>query len=108
MENKFKKGLILGGLLIAATAIGYVMSSKEGQELSEELKEDFKPLAKNLKKNLHKLHDVTKEDFEGLVMTLVDEYAKKKELSGNAKNALVAALKVKWHEMEEEYSNEKI
>lgn len=106
MENKFKKGLILGGLLAAGAALGFVMS-QEGQELTEELQKDLKTLAKRLKKNLHKLEDVTKESFDELVATIVDEYAQKKELASDAKNSLTGALKAKWHEMEDEYLTEK-
>ena len=49
MENKFKKGLILGGLLAVAAAVGFAMT-KEGQGLTEELHKDLKTLAKHLKK----------------------------------------------------------
>jgi len=106
MENTFKKGLILGGLLAAAAALGFAMS-QEGQELTEELQKDLKTLAKQLKKNLHHLHDVTKDSFDELVATVVEEYAKKKELAGDAKKALTTALQAKWHEMEAEYLSDK-
>lgn len=105
MENKFKKGLILGGLLAAGAAIGFAMN-KGGQELSEELQKDLKTLAKHLKKNLHNLEDVTKESFDALVTTVVEEYAKKKKLAGDAKKALINALEEKWQEMEAEYRAE--
>lgn len=105
MENKFKKGLILGGLLAVGAAIGFAMS-KGGHELTEELQKDLKTLAKHLKKNLHELQDVNKENFDALVDTVVEEYTKKKELAGDAKKALIHALRAKWHEMEEEYLTE--
>lgn len=106
MENKFKKGLILGGLLAAGAAIGFAMS-KEGQELSEELQKDLKPLAKSLKKNLHQLQDVTKENFDNLVVTVVEKYSEKKEMAHDTKNALIKTLQAKWHEVEAEYLSEK-
>jgi BMFP domain-containing protein YqiC len=106
MENKFKKGLILGGLLAVGAAIGFAMT-QEGQELTEELQKDLKTLAKHLKKNLSQLDDVTKENFNESVAAVVEEYAKKKELAGDAKKALITALQAKWHEMEEEYLAEK-
>lgn len=106
MKNTFKKGLILGGLLAAAAALGFAMS-EEGQELTEELQKDLKTLAKQLKKNLHKLEDVTKEHFDELVTTVVEEYAQKKELAIDAKKSLISALESKWHEMEKEYLAEK-
>jgi len=106
MENKFKKGLILGGLLAVGAAVGFAMS-KEGQELTEDLQKDLKVLAKHLKKNLHQMQDVTKENFDELAATAVEEYAKKKDLAIEAKNALIKALQSKWHEMEQEYLADK-
>ncbi len=67
------------------------------------LQKDLKSLAKHLKKNLSGLQDVTKDSFNELVTTVVDEYAKKKELASDAKKTLIKALQAKWHEMEEEY-----
>lgn len=106
MENKFKKGLILGGLLAAVAALGFTMT-KEVQQLTEDLQNDLKPLAKHLKKNLHKLHDVTKENFDELVIQVVEEYTSKKELASDTKKSLILALQAKWQEMEDEYNNEK-
>jgi gas vesicle protein len=106
MKNKFKKGLILGGLLAVASAIGFAMT-KEGQELTEELQKDLKTLAKHLKKNLSELEDVTKENFNELAENVVEKYAEKHELAADVKKALINALQAKWHEMEEEYLAEK-
>ncbi len=106
MENKFKKGLLLGGLLAAGAAVGFAMT-KNGQELSEELKKDFETLSKHLKKNLGKLSDVTRESYDELVSTVVEEYAKKKELAVDAKKTLTAALRGSWSKMEEEYLADK-
>ncbi|MFA6486357.1 MAG: hypothetical protein WCT40_03255 [Candidatus Magasanikbacteria bacterium] len=102
MENKFKKGLILGGILAGAAAIGFAVS-KEGKELTEDLQKDLKSLAKHLKQKLHLVEDITKESYNGLVSTIVEEYAKTKELAIDAKDALTMALQSKWHEMEDEY-----
>jgi gas vesicle protein len=102
MENKFKKGLILGGLLAVGAAVGMVMS-KDRKGLTEELQQDLKVLAKHLKKNLHQLEDVTKEKFNELVITVVDEYAKKKELAIDAKKTLIDVLQSEWQEMDKEY-----
>ena len=102
MENKFKKGLLLGGILAVGAAVGFMMT-KEGQEMSEELQKDLKKIAKHLKKDLSHLDDVTKENFNNLVVRIVNEYADKKDLLSHDKNALIAALEDKWHEMEVEY-----
>lgn len=106
MKNTFKKGMILGGILAAGAAIGFAMT-KGGKELGEDLQKDLKAIAKHLKKALHELEDVTKEKYDALVETVVDEYTKDKKLAIEAKNDLVHALKDKWHEMEEEYLADK-
>lgn len=106
MENKFKKGLILGGLLAAGAVLGF-LNSKEGKELTEDLQKDLKVLAKHLKKSLHKLEDVTKESFDELAAATVEEYAKNKELANDVKETLTTALQAKWQEMEDEYLAEK-
>lgn len=98
--------MILGGLLAIATVVGFVMS-KEGQKLTEELQKHLKTLAKQVKKNLSKLEDVTKEHFDELVTTIVDEYDRNKQLGEEAKKTLTKALQQTWHEMEKEYLNEK-
>jgi len=102
MENKFKKGLILGGLLAVGAAVGVALT-KEGQGLTEELQKDLQTLSKHLKKNLHQLEDVNKEKFDDLATAAVEEYAKKKELASDAKKKLIAALQAKWQEMDKEY-----
>ncbi len=106
MENKFKKGVILGGILAAGAVLGFAMT-KEGQELTEELQKSLKTLSKHLKKSLHRLQDVTKESFNELVVAVVEEYAITNELANDAKEKLVLALQAKWHEMEAEYLAEK-
>jgi gas vesicle protein len=106
MENKFKKGFILGSLLaVAGIAIG-LSQTKKGQELSEELQQDLKALAKKLKKRLAKLEDVTKEKYEETVKMVIEEYTKKKELALDAKEKLISALKEKWSEAEQEYDED--
>ncbi len=104
MENKFKKGLILGGLLAVGAAVGFAFT-KPGQELLENVQDDAKMLAKKIKKALHKMEDVTKETYDNLVETVVEEYATKKELAIDVKNALVDTLRREWHAMEEQYQD---
>ncbi|TSC84338.1 MAG: hypothetical protein G01um101413_633 [Parcubacteria group bacterium Gr01-1014_13] len=102
MENTFKKGLILGGLLAAMATLGFAMT-KGGRELTDELQKDLKTLVKNLKKELNNLQDVTKETFDNLVTTIVDKYAEQKKLASDAKRKLITTLQAKWYEMEREY-----
>lgn len=104
MNNLFKKGLILGGLLTAGAAVGIAL--KKGEELTDELQHDLNVLAKNLKKTLHHAEDMTKSRFDEAVISAVDAYTEKKELALRAKKSLVAALQATWEEMEKEYKQE--
>lgn len=105
MENKFKKGLLLGGLLAAGALVGLSMTQK-GQELTEELKAELKILTKKLKKRLADLEDISKEKYNELVTTVVQEYAEKKTLAKDAEKKIMTALQKKWDEMEEAYRND--
>ncbi len=106
MENKFKKGIVLGGILAAAGIVFGLTRTKKGQELTEEMQADLKALAKKLKKQLGQLEDITKEKYEEVVEQVTEVYAKKKELAVDAKDTLMNALKEKWGEAEEEYEND--
>ena len=106
MENKFKKGLILGGLLAVGTAVGLAIS-KERKGLVEESKKELKTLAKLVKNSLSELEDISKEKYDKLVTDVVEEYTKTKQMARDSKKALVHALKERWYEMENEYGEEK-
>ncbi len=99
MPNIFKKGLILGGILAVAAAVGFALSDK-GQELTEEVQKDLKTLAKKLKKRLSTLEDITEDSFNELVATVVDEFAKQHDLLDDVKSTLSKSLKSMWKEME--------
>ncbi|MFA5747282.1 MAG: hypothetical protein WC926_04410 [Candidatus Paceibacterota bacterium] len=101
MENKFKKGLILGGLLATAAAIGLAMTKTEkGKEITKDLQEKFKDLSAIVKERLVEMEDVTKETFEAIVDKVIEEYQEKTQIIAEEKDAIVAALKAKWEEME--------
>lgn len=105
MKNVFKKGMILGGLLSALALVG-LASTKKGQELTEDLKKELKPLVKQLKKSLHGMEDVSKEAFDELSAKIVAEYAEKKTMAEDAKQALTSALQETWNHMEDLYKEE--
>lgn len=107
MENKFKKGLILGGLLGVASLVGLAIKKFRTQDLTEEMQSDLKDLSKKLKKKLSEMEDITKEEFTKMVNAVVDEYSNKKTMAEEAKNLLMAVLLDKWQEMEEAYKAEK-
>lgn len=105
MNNIFKKGMILGGILAAGAVVGLTMT-KGGTQLTEELQKDFQALIKIVKKNIHRMEDITQDSFGELVKTVVEEYAQKKELARDAKDDLIAALRSSWSDMEQEYMSE--
>ncbi len=105
MNNIFKKGMILGGILAAGAVVGLTMT-KGGKQLTEELQKDAKALTKILKKDLHRMQDVTQDSYDELVSTVVEEYAQKKQLMSEAKNDLISALRSSWSDMEQEYMSE--
>lgn len=100
MDNAFKKGMILGGML-SALAVGSVMS-KPGQALAEDLRADAEALAADVKKRLAALQDVTKSVFDETVAAVIAEYAEQKKMAAAAKEHLAAAFEALWSEMEEE------
>lgn len=104
MENKFTNGLIFGGLLMVVTAVIFGMS-KEGRQLTKKLKKDFNQMTMHAKENLGTLRDVTKEDFDELIITLVEEYGSKKKINDDSKKKIIKELKSKWEEIKEEYEN---
>ncbi len=106
MENKFKKGIVLGSILAVAGIAFGLSRTKKGQELTEDMQKDLKALAKKLKKRLAKLEDISKEKYEEAVKMVTEEYAKKKEMALDTKEKLMDALKEKWSEAEEEYEDD--
>ena len=81
--------------------------SKHGVALTADLKKDLEKLAKNVSKNLHKLKDVTKEDFDDLVTKIVDEYAETKDLAVGIKDEFISLLQSRWNDMEAAYKEDK-
>lgn len=101
MDNVFRKGMILGGML-GVLAVGAAMS-KPGQEVVENVKSDVEALAKEVKRRLDALQDVTKSVFDQTVESVVSEYVEQKKIAMDAKDHLVGTFESLWSRMEEEY-----
>ncbi len=98
--GKFNKGLVLGGALGAI--LMWLNATPKGKEMRAKLMEHLDPLYCQLKESIKQLEGPTKEMYDALVERAVEEYAGKKELAVEIKNALVKKLKKKWKEVEKE------
>ncbi|TAN32762.1 hypothetical protein EPN28_04580 [Patescibacteria group bacterium] len=98
--GRFKKGLLLGGLVGAALV--WLNLSPKGKEMRDKMKEHLENLFAQLKESIKKLEGPTREMYDALVERAVEEYAAKKELAIEWKNKLVKELKRKWEDVEDE------
>ena len=98
--GKFNKGLILGGAMGAF--LMWLNATTKGKEMRAKLTTHLEPLYGQLKESILQLEGPTKEMYNALVERAVEEYAGKKELAIEMKNALVKQLKKKWCELEKE------
>ncbi len=101
-HEKFKKGFVLGGLLAAAALIGLAAATKQGQELGDELSEDLEKMLKKLRKKMEKLEEVTKDKYDEVVQSVVDEYAEKKQLADETKQKFLKAFERNWNKIQTE------
>ncbi len=103
MDNKFKKGLLLGGILGAAALLGFTMT-KKGKKFEEtvhqKVQDQFKEVTNELKKRLSELQDITQAKFNSLVETIVKEFAKKKALALDIQKNFIQSLQDQWTEVE--------
>ena len=97
--GNIKKGVVLGGILAAAAAIGFALS-KEGKEMSKEMQEDAKALAADVKRELDLLEDVTKDAFDQIVSTAIEAYAKNKRLAEETKREFTSTLQKLWDDLD--------
>jgi len=98
--GRFRKGLLLGGLVGAA--LMWLNATPKGKEMRAKLLDHVNALYGELKESLKQLEGPTKEMYDALVERAVAEYAAKKELAVEMKNMLIKELKRKWKEMEKE------
>ena len=101
--GKFKKGLVIGGVLGAG--LMWLNATVKGKEYRAKILAHLEPLYSELKTSIMKLEGPTKEMWDALVERAVEEYAAKKELAVDVKNNLVRELSKKWDELEKEIRN---
>jgi len=98
--GRFKKGLVVGGLLGAG--LMWLNATVKGKEYRAKILAHLDPLYNELKESIKKLEGPTKEMWNALVERAVEEYGAKKELAMDIKNNLVRELQKKWENLEEE------
>lgn len=96
--GRFKKGLVLGGLLGAG--LMWLNATVKGKEYRAKILAHLEPLYNELKTSIMKLEGPTKEMWDALVERAVEEYAVKKELAMDVKNNLIRELSKKWDKLE--------
>jgi gas vesicle protein len=96
--GRFKKGLVLGGLLGAG--LMWLNATVKGKEYRAKILAHLEPLYNELKTSIMKLEGPTKEMWDALVERAVEEYAAKKELAMDVKNNLIRELSKKWDKLE--------
>ena len=101
--GKFKKGLVIGGVLGAG--LMWLNATVKGKEYRAKILAHLEPLYSELKTSIMKLEGPTNEMWDALVERAVEEYAAKKELAVDVKNNLVRELSKKWDELEKEIRN---
>ncbi len=97
MDKAFGKGVLLGTVLGAATAVGVALS-KNGGQLGEELESAFEQVKRQVKKQLADVKDVTQEKYDEVVETAVGAYAEKKQLAKQAQRSLERKMRGLWKE----------
>lgn len=95
--GRFKKGLIVGGVLGAA--LMWLNATTKGKEYRAKIAAHLEPLYDELKESIKQLEGPTKEMWDALVERAVEEYAAKKELAVDVKNNLIRQLQKRWDKM---------
>jgi gas vesicle protein len=101
--GRFKKGLVLGGLLGAG--LMWLNATARGKEYRAKILAHLEPLYNELKTSIMKLEGPTKEMWDALVERAVEEYAAKKELAMDVKNNLIRELSKRWDKLEDDIRN---
>ncbi|MDD2757763.1 MAG: hypothetical protein PHD72_00095 [Patescibacteria group bacterium] len=101
--GRFKKGLVLGGILGAG--LMWLNATVKGKEYRAKILAHLDPLYNELKESIKKLEGPTREMWDALVERAVEEYAAKKEMAMDMKNNLIKELQKKWDNLEKEIRN---
>lgn len=104
MGKGFLKGAAIGAILGAAAA--FLMAPKSGKEMREQIKKMVSDLSKKIHEEAEKAGSLTKESYDRIVDTLVEEYKKGKDMAEDVMNEVKEELKSKWEEVKAEMGKE--
>ena len=97
-----KLGTALGALLAAGAATYFFTQTKSGKQAAKNIKAHAIHLSTELTERVSRIRQLSQKKYNDIVDEIVDEYADKKKLTGNAVNALKKDLKNHWSDVQRE------
>jgi gas vesicle protein len=97
-DKNFKKGFVIGSLFGGAL-VAFGMS-KKGKELREKAMDYSQELYGELRKKMIEWGEMSKDAYEDMVKRAVDEFARRKGMAIEMKNALVERLKERFDDLQ--------
>lgn len=101
--GKFKKGMVLGGLVGAGLA--WMALTPQGRKLRDQLLDESVDLYEQMKKKAlasSAWKDLNEQKYVALVRETVDKYVTKNPVARKAKNLLIKVLSAQWRRLEGE------
>lgn len=98
MNSGLKKGLVLGGLI--GGALLALSKTKQGKVITKKAHQELADLYAKMGSQMVELGDATRETYEDAVETMVELYAKNKQISSKTQAYLVGELKERWQHIQ--------
>lgn len=98
MNSGLKKGLVLGGLI--GGALLALSKTKQGKVVTKKAQRELADLYTKMGSHMAELGDATRETYEDAVETMVDLYAKNKQISESTQAYLIGELKQHWQQIQ--------
>lgn len=98
MEQKFKRGLLVGTVLGGLAA--FFATGERTKQWRSRMMVELNELFETVKSRIDSLEELTREKYDELVEKAIDEYGEKKEMSVELKNRLSRELMNRWQEIQ--------